>query len=96
MRKQLKILDEDSLPRFKSVHAMMIEEVQTMVNRMEASLEDQRDVRKLTDKRSKLRREVRELKREKEELEELESKSGDIDEAANSISEILRNSIEDV
>ena len=49
---------------------MMIEEAQSMVNRMEASLEDGGDVKKMLDKRSSLSREVKELKKKVKELKE--------------------------
>lgn len=47
---------------------MMIEEIQTMANRMEAGLEDKGDLIKLTDQRSALRKEVKELKRKVKKL----------------------------
>lgn len=42
----------------------LIEEAQVMVDRMEAALSDQKDVRQLTEKRSNLRKEVNELKKQ--------------------------------
>lgn len=47
----------------------LIEEAQTMVNRMEAGLWDQRDFTKLTDKISKLKKEVKELEAKKKFLD---------------------------
>jgi predicted nucleic acid-binding Zn-ribbon protein len=68
MRKQLTLVDIHSLERYKSLQAMMIEEIQTMANRMEAGLEDKGDLIKLTDQRSALRKEVKELKRKVKKL----------------------------
>jgi chaperonin cofactor prefoldin len=49
---------------------MMIEEAQSMVNRMEAAIEDKQDVNKMLKERSKLHKEIAKLKEEKESLEE--------------------------
>lgn len=65
MREQLKVLDENNIARYRSITSMLIEEIQTMGNRMEAGLEDKQDLATLTEKRSKLRKEVRALKAEK-------------------------------
>lgn len=46
----------------------LIEEVQYMANRMEAALNDQRDVREWQEERSKLKNEIRQLRTEKKEL----------------------------
>ena len=40
----------------------LIEEAQSMANRMEAALEDVKDIKRLQDKKSKLRKEVKALK----------------------------------
>lgn len=40
----------------------LIEEAQSMGNRMEAALQDKHDIKRLTEERSKLRREVQNLK----------------------------------
>lgn len=71
MRKLLKKLDVYSMDRYKSVQALIIEEVQTMVNRMEASLHDGNDFEKMLIKRSKLKREVKKLEREVDALKEV-------------------------
>lgn len=70
MRKQLVGLDIHSIDRYKSITLMMIEETQSMVNRMEAAIEDKQDVAKMAIKRSSLYREIAKLKAEKEKLEE--------------------------
>jgi hypothetical protein len=70
MRTQLKGLDIHSIDRYKSITLMMIEEAQSMVNRMEAAIEDKSDINKMLKKRSKLHKEVEKLKAEKEKLEE--------------------------
>jgi len=70
MRTQLKGLDIHTIDRYKSITLMMIEEAQSMVNRMEAAIEDKGDVNKMLKKRSKLHREIEKLKEEKETLEE--------------------------
>lgn len=63
MREQLKLLEESyNVDRYKSLTSMMIEEVQTLVNIMEAGLSDQRDLLKLKEERRKLRNQVKKLK----------------------------------
>lgn len=42
----------------------LIEEVQTMVNRMEAALGDAQDVRNMQEERAKLKQEIKELRKE--------------------------------
>ena len=46
----------------------LIEEVQTMVNRMEAGLSDASDLKKLAEDRSELKAEVRDLEKQIKEL----------------------------
>ena len=46
----------------------LIEEAQSMGNRMEAGLEDKRDLIKMHDEWSKLKKEIKELRKEKKEL----------------------------
>lgn len=46
----------------------LVEEAQSLANRMEAALEDQRDVRRLTEQREQLSKEVKALRKEKKEL----------------------------
>lgn len=65
MRDQLKLLNHFTIGRYKKVTALMIEEVQTLVNRMESALGDWDDLQKLTDKRRKLKIEVRALEAKK-------------------------------
>ncbi len=62
MRSQLKLLDTNNIERYRSITAMMIEEVQTLGERMESSLGDTKDVEELMIKRARLKKEVRELK----------------------------------
>lgn len=98
MRSQLEKLDVHSLERYKSVHAMMIEEAQSMVNRMEASLEDGGDVKKMLDKRSELSREIKTLKKKVKELSaELgnEVKGGDSDSKRHNRLQDLLEDLED-
>lgn len=68
MRKQLEQLDEHNIDRYKSIHAMMIEEAQTMVNRMEEGLENGEDITRLQKKRNELNKEVNTLKEERDKL----------------------------
>ena len=86
MRELLKKLDKHSIGRYKSVQAMMIEEAQTMVNRMEASLYDKSDISKATEKRAELQREVRKLKSD---LKLLKEAKGEKEEEPKSIVERL-------
>lgn len=72
MRTQLKSLDIHTVDRYKSITLMMIEEAQSMVNRMEAAIEDKQDINKMLKKRSKLHKEIAKLREEKETLEEKE------------------------
>lgn len=72
MRKQLKTLDEHNFDKYKSITALMIEEAQTMVNRMECALEDQSDIRRMKEERDELHIEIKKLKAEKKELKKEE------------------------
>ena len=67
MRKTLNVLSVFNIHRYKPAMAMLIEEAQTLVNRMEASLSDWSDIR----------RAQKELKKLKNEIKELESKEND-------------------
>ena len=93
MRTILTKLDIHSIDRYKSLMAIMIEEVQTMGNRMEASLEDKGDVRKLTEKRAKLRREVEKLKAEVRLLKDEPVTGGD---GNASVSRTIRNLVDEL
>jgi peptidoglycan hydrolase CwlO-like protein len=48
----------------------LIEEVQSMVNRMEAALYDQSDIESFQKKASELNRELKKLRKERDELKE--------------------------
>lgn len=61
MRDQLKHLDVQNVDRYRSITAMMIEEVQTLVNRMESALGDQNDYERMLVKRSKLKKQIKKL-----------------------------------
>lgn len=64
MRDQLKLLSEFNIDRYKSITAMLIEEIQTMGNRMEAHLHDKAQLESLHDK----------IRNAKKKLKKLESK----------------------
>ena len=57
-----------------SMLASLIEEVQTMANRMEASLSDVSDIKELADQRKELKEEKTKLKREIKQLERKKQK----------------------
>jgi uncharacterized protein Yka (UPF0111/DUF47 family) len=64
----LKILDHNNIDKYKSSQAMLIEETQTLVNRMEAGLEDQRDLRMAHEEIKKLKKEIKELEDKRDSL----------------------------
>lgn len=66
MRNILLKLDKDSLERYQSIQAMLIEEAQTMVNRMEAALEDQDDFNKMNQRRKIVKKELKALEEQLE------------------------------
>lgn len=68
MRDQLKHLDHHSLDKYKSITAMMLEEVQTLVNRMESALEDWQDYEQMLEKRRELKAAIKKLKKKKTKL----------------------------
>lgn len=68
MREQLKLLDAANVEYYRSLARMMIEEIQTLANRMEAALGDHADIEELHKKRYELKQEVKALKQEVEEL----------------------------
>ena len=70
MRKMLKTLNIFTLYRYKAMQATLIEEAQTLVNRMEAGLEDWSDIKYARKDLKSIRKEIRELKDEKEALKE--------------------------
>lgn len=63
MRSQLKVLDEHNVFRYKSAMSMLIEEAQTLANRMEAALDDWSDIRKAQEILKELRAEIKEIKK---------------------------------
>lgn len=69
MRDALKILDRYNIKTYRSIMNMLIEETQSMVNRMEASIHDKNDVEDMIEKRRELKREIKKLKAEKVKLE---------------------------
>lgn len=70
MRDTLDKLNIFTMYRYKKVMSMMIEEVQTMGNRMEAGLSDKGDVQDYRDEIRKLKREIKKLQKIKEGLED--------------------------
>lgn len=72
-REQLKHLTHLNLYKFKQIQAMMIEEVQTLVNRMEASLGDYNDYQRMLLKRRKLKAQIKRLEEKKSSLDNEES-----------------------
>lgn len=73
MRKSLGVLDIDymdtvTFKRYRCHQKLLIEEAQTMVNRMEAALHDVGDVRRMQERRIELKKEIKILKAEKKKL----------------------------
>ena len=77
MRDSLKPLSWYNFKRYKQLQAMLIEEAQTMVNRMEAALEDQDDIKHLYKIRNNLRKQVKELTKIQEAIKPEETKVND-------------------
>lgn len=69
MRTQLRKLDRENIERYKSHTRMMIEEVQTLVNRMESALQDWDDLENLTKEKRELKLKVKKLRKKLAELE---------------------------
>lgn len=69
MRAQVKLLTPANMQRYISITSMLIEEIQTMGNRMEGHLEDMGDIDKMLQKRKELKNEIRDLKMKKADLE---------------------------
>lgn len=65
MRKSLKRLNIFNIRRYRAHMSMLIEEAQTLVNRMEAGLEDKSDLRRVREK----------IKEEGAKLEKLKAKT---------------------
>ncbi len=70
MRDQLKALNENSLIRYKNITALMLEEVQTHANHMEAGLDDWNDFERMREKKKKLKNELNKLEKKIEKIKE--------------------------
>lgn len=75
MRKMLETLDYSTLgaAQFRSAMSLLatlIEEAQTMVNRMESALSDHGDYKRMLKQKDKLKKEIKELKEEKSKLKD--------------------------
>lgn len=70
MRKILGTLTPVTTERYKVMQATLIEEAQTLVNRMESGLSDWSDIRSLQEKMAKLKKEYRALKAKVDNLKE--------------------------
>lgn len=68
MRSQLNALNKTNWEHYKSFTGLMIEEVQTLVNRMESGLEDWSDIQDMQQDKAKLKKRIKQLRAEKEEL----------------------------
>lgn len=68
MRDSLKLLDELNIKTYRSHMSMLIEEVQSMANRMEAAISDKSDVEEMIVKRRQLKKEIKKLKIKRERL----------------------------
>ena len=66
MRKQLNVLSIHNLDRYKSSMAMLIEESQTLVNRMESALSDWSDIRRAHWEIKGLKAEIKELESDRD------------------------------
>lgn len=75
MRDSARKLNHINMWRYKKYMPMLIEEAQTLANRMEAALDDKKDLEKLHKERSKLKKEIKTLLKEKEELEDNDNDS---------------------
>lgn len=84
MRDTVKCLNVTTVGRSKQFLPMLIEEVQTMVNRMEAALGEKWQYGSRTEELAKLKKEVRKLKKEKKEL-----KGGDEEPKYRRVNEML-------
>lgn len=70
MREQLKTLSLFNIKRYKAITALMIEEIQTLGNRMEAALRDVGELERLHKKMRNLKKKIKALERKEEELSE--------------------------
>lgn len=89
MRKSLENLSIFNMYRYKAHMSMLIEEAQTLVNRMEAGLEDKNDLRRLREKTKELKAEYAELTKQVEELKDAlgSEDSGDSNELLEALSD---------
>lgn len=69
MRDLLEPLDKINIDKYKSITKMLIEEAQSMGNRMEAALSDIRDINTLHERRKELKQAVKALKKQKTKLD---------------------------
>lgn len=79
MRKQLDALKWSNVSRYKSITSLMIEEAQTMVNRMEAGLEDAGDLERLKEECRKEKKKLKALKAKVKALKEVTNDKDDVD-----------------
>jgi hypothetical protein len=66
MRESLKLLDELNIKNYRSVMAMLIEETQSMVNRMEAAIGNKNDIEEMIVIRRELKKQIKKLKESKD------------------------------
>jgi uncharacterized membrane protein YgaE (UPF0421/DUF939 family) len=67
MRKQLEALNHTSLYRYKDITKLMIEEIQTHANNMEAALSDWDDLQRMRQAKKKIKKELKALEAKKKE-----------------------------
>lgn len=70
MRALLKTVDDSTLDRFKCTMSYLVEELQSMYERMESALYDKKDIEYYRKELKELKREVEKLKEQKKELED--------------------------
>lgn len=75
MRKVLNVLSIFNIHRYKPSMAMLIEEAQTLVNRMEASMHDWSDTRRAHKELKKLKNEIKDLESKRDSLTDKEPES---------------------
>lgn len=68
MRAHLSKISVFNLFKYKRSMAMLIEEAQTLANRMESGLADWTDIRRARDEIKKLKKEIKELEETKESI----------------------------
>lgn len=77
MRKHLDNISVFNLFKYKRSMAMLIEEAQTLANRMESGLSDWSDIRSAHKEIKKLKKEIKELESKRDSLKEKEPESDD-------------------